>query len=100
MTRRAEAAVKSFADCSVICQLLAAKQIVPFKTMSGPHNNRHCTKYFGAIAFGVNIFLRCHTDEDFTVSVTQVFLKGCDQYLVVDRVVAFFVSRPLVLLFQ
>jgi hypothetical protein len=76
MTRRAEAAVKSFADCSV--------------TMSGPNNNQHCTKYFGAIAFGVNIFLRCHTNEDFTVSVTQVFLKGCDQYLVGDRVVTFF----------
>jgi hypothetical protein len=90
MTRRAEAALESFADCSVIRQLLVAKRIVPFKTMSAPNNNRHCTKYFGAIAFGVNIFLRCHTDEDFTVSVTQVFLKGSDQYRVGDKVVAFF----------
>jgi hypothetical protein len=90
MTRRAEAAVESFADCSVIRQLLFAKRIVPFKTMSAPNNNRHRTKYFGAIAFGVNIFLRCHTDEDFTVSVTQVFLKGCDQYRAGDKVVAFF----------
>ncbi len=90
MARRAEAAVESFADCSVIRQLLAAKRIVPFKTMSAPNNNRHRVKYFGAIAFGINIFLRCHSDDDFTVSVTQVFLKGCDQYRVGDKVVAFF----------
>jgi hypothetical protein len=89
MTRHAEAAQESFADCSVIRQLLAAKRIVPFKTMSAP-NNQFVVKYFGAIAFGRNVFLRCHTDEDFTMSVTQVFVKGIDRYQAGDKVVAFF----------
>jgi hypothetical protein len=89
MTRRAEAAMESFADTAVIRQLAAAKDIVPFKTMSAPDSNA-CVKYFGAIAFGRNVFLRCHSDEDFTMSVTQIYLKGSDQYGTSDQVVAFF----------
>lgn len=89
ITRRAEAALESFADTSVIRQICAAKHTVPFKTMSAP-NNQFVVKYFGAIAFGRNIFLRCHTDEDFTMSVTQVFVKGIDRYQAGDKVVAFF----------
>jgi hypothetical protein len=87
MTRRAENALESFADTSVLRQLNAAKALVDFDTLS---NNNISSKYFGAIAFGRNVFLRCHTDEDFTFSVTQVFLKGSDCYAATDRVVAFF----------
>jgi len=89
MTRRAECALESFADTSVLHQLTAAKQVVPFKTMSAPHSNE-CVKYFGALAFGRNVFLRCHTDEDFTMSVAQIYLKGSNQYHIHDKVVAFF----------
>jgi hypothetical protein len=32
------------------------------------------------LAFGCNVFLRCHTNEDFTMSMAQVHLKGMDQY--------------------
>jgi len=87
MTRRAECALESFADPSVLRQLNAAKALIDFNTLS---NNHTSVKYFGAIAFGRNVFLRCHTDEDFTFSVTQVFLKGSDSYAATDRVVAFF----------
>jgi hypothetical protein len=87
MTRRAECALESFADASVLRQLNAAKALVDFNTLS---SNNTSVKYFGAIAFGRNVFLRCHTDEDFTFSVTQVFLKGSDCYAATDRVVAFF----------
>jgi hypothetical protein len=91
MARRAEAAMDSFADASVLSQLIFAKQIIPFKTLSAPSTNHPPLKYFGAIAFGANVFLRCHTDEDFTYSVTQIFLKDCPKYHAVgDRVVAFF----------
>jgi hypothetical protein len=89
MTRRAENAMESFADNSVICQLSAAKEAVPFMTMSALCNRFH-VKYFGAIAFGRNVFLRCHTDEDFTMSVTQVYIKGCDCYQAGDKIVAYF----------
>lgn len=88
MTTRAEAAFESFADSAVIHQMKDAKEHVPIKTMSAPHSN-HSTKYFGVMAFGRNVS-RCHTDEDFTMSVTQVYLEGVDQYSVADRVVAYF----------
>jgi hypothetical protein len=88
MTRRAESALESFADTSILRQLTAAKQVVDFRTLSTPDSK--CVKYFGALAFGSNIFLRCHTDEDFTMSVIQIYLKGSDRYTVSDEVVAFF----------
>lgn len=78
MTRRAESALESFADT------------VDFKTLSAPNNSHHCVKYFGALAFGRNVFLRCHTDEDFTLSVTQIYRKGRDSYSPTDEPVAFF----------
>ena len=89
MTTRAEAAFESFADSAVIHQMKDAKEHVSIKTMSAPHSN-HSSKYFGAMAFGRNVFARCHTDEDFTMSVTQIYLEGVDQYSVADRVVAYF----------
>ena len=89
MTTRAEAAFESFADSAIIHQMQYAKEHVPIRTMSAPHSN-HNTKYFGAMAFGQNVFARCHTDEDFTMSVTQVYLEGVDVYSVADRVVAYF----------
>ena len=56
MARRAESALESFADTAVLRQLAAAKQVVKFKTLSAPYSH-HRVKYFGAIAFGCNVFL-------------------------------------------
>jgi hypothetical protein len=89
MATRAEAAFESFANTEVIHQLTAAKELIPFKTMSAPDLNM-CAKYFGGMAFGRNVFARCHTDDDFTMSVTQIYLEGVDQYGISDRVVAYF----------
>lgn len=89
MTQRAEAAFESFADTSALRQIIAAKQVVDFKTLSTP-DGTHSAKYFGAIAFGRNVFLRCHTDHDFTFSITQIHLKGSDRYSAGDRIVAYF----------
>ena len=39
-----------------------AKQVVPFKTMSMPcFSHTSALKYYGALAFGCNVFLQCHT---------------------------------------
>lgn len=89
MATRAEAALESLADTEVIHQLHAAKRIIPFKTMVAPDLNLSA-KYFGAMAFGQNVFARCHTDEDFTMSVTQIYLEGVDRYDISDRVVDYF----------
>ena len=90
MARRAESALESFADTAVLRQLAAAKEVVQFTTLSAPYSHHHHVKYFGAIAFGRNVFLRCHTDEDFTMSVTQIYLNGRDRYGAKDAVVAYF----------
>ena len=89
MATRAEAAFESFADAAVIHQLIKAKERVPFKTLSDPNSTTRA-KYFGAMAFGRNVFARCHTNDDFTMSVTQIYLGGVDQYGINDTVVAYF----------
>lgn len=56
MTRRAESALESFVDTNVLHQLSTAKDVVDFKTLSAPNSSQH-VKYFGALAFGCNVFL-------------------------------------------
>ena len=48
------------------------------------------SEFFAGIAFGTNVFLRCHTDADFTMSISQVFLKGRPKYQLNDHVIAYF----------
>jgi hypothetical protein len=77
MVMRAELLFEMFADQEVIDHVRVAKHVVPFRTMHAPHRHRICAhiphaKYFGAIAFGNNVFLRCHTDDDFTLSIAHV----------------------------
>ncbi len=31
-------------------------------------------RYYNAVGFGINVFLRCHIDKDFTMSIVQVHL--------------------------
>jgi hypothetical protein len=93
MITRAEMSFRAIADHSVLSHLELAKRVVPFKTFTSSRNdlpsNFHA-RYFGGIAFGTNVFLRCHTDADFTFSIIQVFLKGKSQYLLDDDVVVYF----------
>ena len=95
MVMRAELLFEMFAEQEVLDHICAAKQAVPFETMHAP--NRHCksspiphAKYFGAIAFGCNVFLRCHTDDDFTLSIAHVLLGGRKSYHLNDAVVVYF----------
>jgi hypothetical protein len=59
--------------------------------MSDTSNGSHASsKYYCDIAFGTNVFLCCHTDADFTMSISQVFLKGKSEYLLNEDVVVYF----------
>jgi len=88
---RAERSFQVMADHQVISHLKNAKTVVPFKTMSFPSSgNNHSVQFFGGIAFGSNVFLRCHTDADFTMSIAQVFFKGQNTYKTHDDVVVYF----------
>ena len=61
MTRQAEAAFESFADTSALRQIIAAKQVVDFKTLSTP-DGMHCAKYFGASCGGFALYLMQTSD--------------------------------------
>ena len=87
--KRAERSFRMIADHTVLSHLHHAKQVVPFKTFKSPNENFNA-QFFGGIAFGTNVFLRCHTDADFTFSIIQVFLKGKSKYLSHDDVVVYF----------
>ena len=101
LMRRAEESFKTIADHKVISHLHHAKNAVPFKTFTTTNPKSTSAKFFGGIAFGTNVFLQCHTDEDFTMSITQVFLKDKSHYLLDDDVITYFcfptlgVSVPL-----
>ena len=94
MVRRAELLFESFAGDEVLKHIQAAKAVVPFKTMKAPPNpsspSPTPTKYFGGIAFGCNVFLCCHTDDDFTLSIAHILLDGKDVYNLNDDVVVYF----------
>lgn len=100
MVRRAELLFESFSPDEVIQHIQSAKDVVPFRTICAPNiTDRDFdvstrviprAKYFGGIAFGCNVFLRCHTDNDFTLSVAHILLDGMDSYSLDDDVVVYF----------
>ena len=90
LMRRAEESFKTIADHQVISHIHHAKDAVPFKTFSTSNHKSNSAKFFGGIAFGTNVFLRCHTDQDFTMSISQVFVKGKSRYLLNDDIIVFF----------
>jgi hypothetical protein len=92
MVMRAELLFESFAGDEVLQHIRCAKDIVLFQTMHSPPVDDGsppipAAKYFGAIAYGCNVFLRCHTDDDFTLSVAHILLDGKDCYELDDDVV-------------
>ena len=87
----AEYCFEAIADHQVISHVYHAKQVVPFKTMNMSSCKKSSTlKYYGGSAFGCKLFLRCHIDDDFTMSMAHVHLKGKDQYSLADNVVVYF----------
>jgi hypothetical protein len=95
MVMHAELLFESFAGDEVLQHIRCAKDIVPFQTMHSPPVDDGsppipAAKYFGSIAFGCNVFLRCHTDDDFTLSVAHILLDGKDCYELDDDVVVYF----------
>jgi hypothetical protein len=91
LMRHAEYCFEAIADNEVISHVFHAKQIVPFKTMNATiTSDQPHSKYYGALAFGCSVFLQCHTDADFTMSMAHIHLKGKEQYEVDDNIVIYF----------
>jgi hypothetical protein len=83
MMRHSELCFKMIVDHQVVSHICHTRMVVPFKKLSG-------LKYYGGIAYGCNVFLCCYTGTDFTMSISQVFLKGRNRYKIDDEVVVYF----------
>jgi hypothetical protein len=87
----AERCFEAIGDSVVLSHIHHAKSAAPFQTMKLPHNNLTSPlKYYGGIAFGCNVFLQCHTDADYTMSMAQIHLKDKDTYHINDDIVVYF----------
>jgi hypothetical protein len=87
----AERCFEAIGDSVVLSHIHHAKSAVPFQMMKLPHTNLTSPlKYYGGIAFGCNVFLRCHTDADYTMSMAQIHLKDKDTYHINDDIVVYF----------
>ena len=47
-----------------------------------------CARYYNGVCFGVNVYLRCHVDDDFTMSMVQVHMDQL--YQMNDHIVCYF----------
>jgi hypothetical protein len=92
MMRWSERGLEMMGDHEVLHHARAARSAVRFPTMHPSSTDKKQTpaKYYGAIAFGCNVFLRCHTDQDYTYSVVQVHLEVVQPYSAGDSIVAYF----------
>lgn len=89
----AEHAFDMFCQTNIIRHIVEARKRVPFVTM-GPATLPSCpvekssARYYNGVGFGVNVFLRCHVDNDFTLSIVQVHMDRNYEYD--DEIVCYF----------
>jgi hypothetical protein len=86
---RAETCFEQLLDHQVISHIRHAKRLVPYRTMTSA-STKSPLKYFGGLAYGCNVFLPCHTDDDFTMSIVQIFLKDHTRCQIGDDIVTHF----------
>ena len=91
LLKRAEHAFDKYLDTDVIRHIACARTRVPFKTMEPSPSSLHQapSRYYNGIGFGINVFLRCHVDHDFTMSIVQVHIEN-HSYQVDDRIICYF----------
>jgi hypothetical protein len=87
--KRCEHAFYSYANTDAIVHIREARKLVPWEGIHGAGEDSSSSSIYNGIAFGVNVFLRAHVDDDFTYSVIQVHVDNMD-YSVDDEVVCYF----------
>jgi hypothetical protein len=51
--------------------------------------NQKSARYYNGLGFGLNVFLRSHIDQDFTMSTVQAHINNHD-YQVNNRIICYF----------
>lgn len=88
--KRCEHAFYAYSKTDVIRHIQKARELVNWETIKFSNTTDDgSAQIFNGLAFGVNVYLRAHIDEDFTYSVTQVHLSGV-AYQLEDETVCYF----------
>jgi hypothetical protein len=87
--KRCEEAFYSYASTAAIRHIREARKLVPWEGIHGAGDQLSSSTIYSGIAFGVNVFLRAHVDDDYTYSVIQVHVDNMD-YAIDDDVVCYF----------
>ncbi len=92
----AEYAFNMFMDTEVIQHIVQARGRVKLWMMEPSPSGLHAksARYYNAVGFGINVFLRCHIDKDFTMSIVQIHLDEI-MYQNNDQIVCFLLSLKL-----
>jgi hypothetical protein len=89
--RRSEYIFDRYMDTEVIQHITAAKKRVNYRTMdplplsSGVKSAR----IYNGMGFGINVYLRSHTNQDFMMSIVQAHIDEC-LYTASDSIVCYF----------
>ena len=92
--KRGEHAFDMFMDTNIIRHIVQARRRVPYRTMepspsSSSLSYHSSARYYNGVGFGINVFLRCRVDQDFTMSIVQVHLDR-PLYQFKDDIVCYF----------
>jgi hypothetical protein len=89
--KRAEYAFDKFMDTDIIWHILNASQCINFRMMKQSPSSIHAkaARYYNGVGFGINVFLRCRMDRDFTISIVQVHMDQIS-YQCNDQIVCYF----------
>jgi hypothetical protein len=87
--KRCEEAFYSYASTDTIRHIREARELVPWEGIHSAGDQSTESTIYSGIAFGINVFLRAHVDDDYTYSVIQVHVDGMD-YEVDNEVVCYF----------
>jgi hypothetical protein len=89
--RRGEYAFDRYVDTEVIRHVTGAKERVGYRTMepSSVSQDAKSARIYNGMGFGINVFLRSHIDQDFTMSIVQAHIDEHD-YIVKDKIICYF----------
>ncbi len=78
-------------DTEVIQHIAAAKKRVNYRTMDllPLSSGIKSARIYNGMDFGINVYLRSHTNQDFTMSIVQAHIDEC-HYTASDSIVCYF----------
>jgi hypothetical protein len=86
-----EYAFDRYMDTDIIQHILCARSWVKFKTMEPSPLSTHkkLARYYNGLGFGINVYLRSHINQDFTLLIVQAHINN-HNYQVNERILCYF----------